>query len=350
MRKLAIVVLGAALATGTLHSQNLGLEGETGVFVTPLAYTVSSPAGGFGAPSLGYHFLDAGGVIGTFSKISITEGAFGRLEFGYTRDVHTAGDNPGLSPLWHSGFDIAHAKANLLPENAGGMNWLPAISTGFLVRAGVRNVGGAISGKDTNNEDVYLVASKTITALPGLPILLSGGIRGTNAELWGMAGNANRFEGLPFGAAAFVLSGPFKSKVVLATEVAPQPPHPENLAAAKIHCLIAWFGLPEPIDLDIDPGTRVLYWTDRGDPPRGNTVNRAPLDVAVNGRKAPQILFTHLLEGIGLALDPNGGRMFFTDLGGSIYRADLDGSNQKTLLYALGNLTGVAYADVVEGE
>jgi sugar lactone lactonase YvrE len=35
--------------------------------------------------------------------------------------------------------------------------------------------------------------------------------------------------------------------------------------------------LPEPIDLDIDPATRTLYWTDRGDPPRGNTVNRVPL-------------------------------------------------------------------------
>src|SRR4051794_7666530 len=38
--------------------------------------------------------------------------------------------------------------------------------------------------------------------------------------------------------------------------------------------------LPEPIDLDIDPHTRMLYWTDRGDPPRGNTVNRVPLDAA----------------------------------------------------------------------
>src|SRR5882757_6282788 len=38
--------------------------------------------------------------------------------------------------------------------------------------------------------------------------------------------------------------------------------------------------LPEPIDLDIDPRARMLYWTDRGDPPRGNTVNRAPLDIA----------------------------------------------------------------------
>ena len=36
--------------------------------------------------------------------------------------------------------------------------------------------------------------------------------------------------------------------------------------------------LPEPIDLDFDPVNRKLYWTDRGDPPRGNTVNRAPMD------------------------------------------------------------------------
>ena len=36
--------------------------------------------------------------------------------------------------------------------------------------------------------------------------------------------------------------------------------------------------LPEPIDLELDLANRVLYWTDRGDPPRGNTVNRAAID------------------------------------------------------------------------
>ena len=45
---------------------------------------------------------------------------------------------------------------------------------------------------------------------------------------------------------------------------------------------------------------RVLYWTDRGDPPRGNTVNRASIDAKP---KAPEILITHLMEGIGIALD-----------------------------------------------
>jgi DNA-binding beta-propeller fold protein YncE len=104
--------------------------------------------------------------------------------------------------------------------------------------------------------------------------------------------------------------------------------------------------LPEPIDLDVDPTTRTLYWTDRGDPPRGNTVNRAPLDSPSGRRKAPEIVFSHLMEGIGLALDVKGGRMFITDLAGSVYSANLDGSNKKTLLFAEGNLTGIAYVEI----
>ncbi|KZP17117.1 hypothetical protein FIBSPDRAFT_894523 [Athelia psychrophila] len=32
--------------------------------------------------------------------------------------------------------------------------------------------------------------------------------------------------------------------------------------------------LPEPIDLELDTTSRTLYWTDRGDPPLGNTLNR----------------------------------------------------------------------------
>jgi DNA-binding beta-propeller fold protein YncE len=107
--------------------------------------------------------------------------------------------------------------------------------------------------------------------------------------------------------------------------------------------------LPEPIDLDIDPRTRTLYWTDRGDPPRGNTVNRAPLDAASGKRPLPEIVFDHLMEGIGLALDPKGGRMFITDFGGSIYSANLDGSDRRTLQIALGNLTGIAYVELPAG-
>jgi Low-density lipoprotein receptor repeat class B len=103
--------------------------------------------------------------------------------------------------------------------------------------------------------------------------------------------------------------------------------------------------LPEPIDLELDLENRVLYWTDRGDPPRGNTVNRASMD-AKPGEAVPEILVTHLMEGIGIALDFNGNRMFFTDLAGDLYSASLDGSGEKILLGAQGNLTGIAYVEI----
>ena len=104
--------------------------------------------------------------------------------------------------------------------------------------------------------------------------------------------------------------------------------------------------LPEPIDLDLDVANRMLYWTDRGDPPRGNTVNRAPMDVAPGRNLVPEILFPNLMEGIGLVLDLKGRRMFFTDFGGSVYSANLDGSDKKMLLFAQGNLAGIAYAEL----
>jgi DNA-binding beta-propeller fold protein YncE len=107
--------------------------------------------------------------------------------------------------------------------------------------------------------------------------------------------------------------------------------------------------LPEPIDLDLDLDSRIMYWTDRGDPPRGNTVNRAPMDAPSGKRKEPEIVFNHLMEGIGISLDLANNRMFLTDLGGSVYSANLDGSNKKNIVFAEGNLSGIAYAEVPAG-
>jgi hypothetical protein len=118
-------------------------------------------------------------------------------------------------------------------------------------------------------------------------------------------------------------------------------------AANRKDIELLYEGLPEPIDLELDLANRTIYWTDRGDPPRGNTVNRAAMDpVQGNGKTEPEIVFDHLMEGIGIALDLKGRRMFLTDLGGSIYSANLDGSNRKTVLAAEGNLTGIAYAEM----
>ena len=57
---------------------------------------------------------------------------------------------------------------------------------------------------------------------------------------------------------------------------------------------------PKPIDLDLDPVSQTLYWTDRGDSPRGNTVNGRPMHPEAENCGEPEILFTDLMEGIGL--------------------------------------------------
>jgi hypothetical protein len=115
-------------------------------------------------------------------------------------------------------------------------------------------------------------------------------------------------------------------------------------AANRSDIEVLYKGLPEPIDLEIEPDTRMLYWTDRGDAPHGNTVNRAALDTGDHSE--PEILVTHLMEGIGIALDPGHDRMFVTDLGGNIHIAGLDGSDHRPIRALQGNLTGIAYAEL----
>jgi hypothetical protein len=112
-------------------------------------------------------------------------------------------------------------------------------------------------------------------------------------------------------------------------------------AANRLDVEVLFEGLPEPIDLELDLVHRVLYWTDRGDPPRGNTVSRTPIDGHLN----QEIVLGHLMEGIGIALDVRGDRMFVTDLSGSIYSAGLNGSGKRPIAMAQGNLSGVAYAE-----
>jgi hypothetical protein len=117
-------------------------------------------------------------------------------------------------------------------------------------------------------------------------------------------------------------------------------------AANRRDITVLFDRLPEPIDLELDLKNRHLYWTDRGDPPRGNTVNRTSID----GILTQDIVLSNLMEGIGIALDVPGDRMFVTDLAGSVYSAKLNGSQKRVLAYAQGNLSGVAYAEITSTE
>ena len=233
---LLTMAAGARFASG----QSLNWEGQTGVFVTPLAYTAPSAKKKLGKPVIAYHYLNGGKVLGDFHQASLTVGALGRTEFGYNRDLHSQGGTAGLSSLWGNGFNSFHGKLNFVPEDFAKQKWLPAISAGFVARTQVYNVGGWIEGKRTNNADFYVVATKTITETKKLPIVLSAGYKATNASVLGLAGNAPAYRGRAFGAAAFVFKGPAKSTIILGSELLQEPRDVQALPGAIVPTTITY--------------------------------------------------------------------------------------------------------------
>lgn len=101
--------------------------------------------------------------------------------------------------------------------------------------------------------------------------------------------------------------------------------------------------LPEPIDLDIPRETDQLFWTDRGAPPEGNTLNRT--SIKEGDPLQPQILTVGLKEAIGLAIDVANNRAFVVDLGGNIYCSHLDGTGHHKIFKGSEKhmFTGIAY-------
>lgn len=98
--------------------------------------------------------------------------------------------------------------------------------------------------------------------------------------------------------------------------------------------------LPEPIDLEMDEESHTLYWTDRGDPPTGNSLNRA----AIGMGGVPQVLTIRLHEAIGLALDRESDVTYVTDLAGGVYAVDIKTRKKHSLFGELGDITGIALA------
>ncbi len=107
-------------------------------------------------------------------------------------------------------------------------------------------------------------------------------------------------------------------------------------------------GLPEPIDIELDIKSQQFYWTDRGD----NTVSRAGMNLppgsTAGNRQDREILVTGVTAAIGLALDREGRRMFYTTLNDArIGAASMDGSGATWIHSSEGSkLTGIAFARV----
>ncbi|PHH80804.1 hypothetical protein CDD80_6894 [Ophiocordyceps camponoti-rufipedis] len=148
--------------------------------------------------------------------------------------------------------------------------------------------------------------------------------------------------------------GPSKSnhgRIFRANIDMPPGSTPEN--RKDIECLFQ--RLPECIDLEVDETNNVLYWTDRGELPNGNTINRVDLSKVkpVQGTamslpgKDYEIISRSLHEPIGLSLDLKNKRIFACDLGGAVYVCDLDGGNRKKIYENdTGSFSGLVHVPV----
>ncbi|WP_286833388.1 hypothetical protein [Sphingobacterium sp. UBA7038] len=115
-------------------------------------------------------------------------------------------------------------------------------------------------------------------------------------------------------------------------------PQGDSADLSRIACIAE--NLPEPIDLEFGAKTGLLYWTDRGAAPEGNSLNSAI--IAVDGKLSNhRIIARGLKEAIGLAVDEDENVVYTSDLGGYIRKINLtDGS--ENIILQLGPTTGIA--------
>ena len=200
----------------------LNWEGQTGGLITAFAYTSSSSMG-VGRPQLAFHYLNGGTVLGNDFQVSITLGFLKIAEGGFTRTFNVQG-NDELAPLFANGFNGAHIKFRLLPENAWHTSFVPAVAAGAIVRTQVRRVTEVTERENTTATDFFLVGTKTLMNLK-VPIVLNLGAKLTNASILGIAANSPTWEFKPFGGVFFTIKAPRHSRLMLGSEFACQPRH-----------------------------------------------------------------------------------------------------------------------------
>lgn len=197
------------------HTQSLTMDGESGIFLQPVAGVVPAPKGKFAGPTFSLHAVDAGSVAGVYINLGVEEGYGDWLEFGFTRAQHTNGGDPAISPLFNfTGMNIFNFKAKLLNANKPGLKSLPTVSLGGVLRSNDPYVVQVVKHENATNGDVYLVGTKLFVFGKQFAFSANGGIRGTNAEKYGYGGNTVDCEARGFGSLAFPI--PIKNHVLIA--------------------------------------------------------------------------------------------------------------------------------------
>ena len=215
-RIVVVSLIGAVFFVLNTFVANAGVplnnvEGVGGIAFNPLAYTAGTPfddtekATGVGSlkgavdkPQFGIWRIRLNDVKADWTSYSVATTFFDRLEVSYANEIIAAG-GPNISK------NNVGVKGLLVKENAFDTKWVPAVAVGAVYK---NTTYAVFDGVDDHGYDYYAVATKLITQLPR-PVLLSGGIRSTEAKYTGVFGFGNKRGLAGFGNVDVILPGNF---------------------------------------------------------------------------------------------------------------------------------------------
>jgi hypothetical protein len=236
-----VVVCSAALSA-TARAQSLNWEGQTGGIFTPSAMVAESPASGVGRPSISFYWLNGGDVVSNHFRTSLTIGLADAIEVGVTRSSIASGESSDMGSLFDRGFTSVHGKVRVVPENAGGTR-APAVSVGAILRWQAQHLEGAL-GAATQNGDIYVAASKTLPIDDRVAVVVTGGLKLTNASLFGLAGNTPDWTARGFASGNLELG----EMLVIGGEFVQQPDEIEGIARSSLPATLAFFVRVSPVE------------------------------------------------------------------------------------------------------
>jgi hypothetical protein len=234
--RLIVLLLSLVCLPQLATAQSLNLEGQTGGVITPFAIV---PDGQGLNPVVSFQSIFPGDTVGTRFLITLGADAGGRGEFGYTRAAIATGDVGDVGQLFDRGFHGVHGKLLLLREDT--TPGVPAIAVGGRVRWNGEELHLA---NPMRNGDVFVVATKSFDVAEGASILVNGGVKLTNASLFGFAGTAEDWTARGFGAVAVTMAD---GRVSAGAEILQQPKAFEGLPEAEVPATVSVYAKFSPV-------------------------------------------------------------------------------------------------------
>ncbi len=211
------------------------VEGNSGIFITSMAYLANPPEKGhiFGRPSVSTSFAAIGEK--DFESIALTENIWGRVELGYALERIGLGDWPedvrastGNHVDNHVLLHNFNTRLMVVEEGGFDHEWMPAITLGshFKWNEGLAHINNQLGGTcdllgadHTSGTDFTAVASKTITHLLPRPLIVSAGLRNSDAIQTGLLGFAGERRTTVEGSIVYFLT----DRLLLASEYRQKP-------------------------------------------------------------------------------------------------------------------------------